>query len=78
MTKTVAQIVKRLVTALLNDAGPMPIPSWDGSFLGTPGENASFFETLSAAQDMAGDSPHVVGQKLRARDMPTLIWTHSS
>jgi len=52
MTKTVAQIVKPLVTA--------------------------FLETLSATQDMAGDSPHVVGQKLRARDMPTLIWTHTS
>ncbi len=112
MTKTVAQIVKPLVTALLNDAGPMPIQFWDGSFLGTPGGNVivvkppealrhilwargklgpgrayvageidlegSFFETLSAARDMAGDSPHVSGQKPRARDMPTLFWTHSS
>ncbi len=37
----------------------------------------AFFETLSAAQDMAGDSPHVSGQKPRARDLPTLVWTHS-
>ena len=109
MTKTVAQIVKPLVTALLNDAGPMPIQFWDGSFLGTPGANVimvkspealrhilwapgelglgrayvageidlegSIIETLTAAQDMAGDSPDVVRQKLRARDVPTLIWT---
>ena len=110
MTKTVAQIVKPPVTEPLNDAGPMPIPFWDGSLLGTPGENViiakspealrhilwargevglgrayvareldlkgSFFETLSAAQDIAVDSPEVVGQTLRARDLPTLIWTH--
>lgn len=112
MTKTVAQIVKPPVTELLNDVGPMPIPFWGGSILGTPGEKiiiaksskalrhilwargelgfgrayvageidleGSFFETLTAAQDMAGDSHDVVGQKLRARGLPTLIWTHGS
>ena len=109
MTKTVAQIVKPLVTALMNDAGPMPIRFWDGSNMGTPGKNVivvkspealrhilwapgelglgrayvageidlegSIIETLKAAQDMAGESPDVVRQKLRARDLPTLIWT---
>ena len=109
MTKTVAQIVKPLVTALLNDAGPVPIQFWDGSFLGTSRENVimvkspeavrrilwapgelglgrayvageidfegSIIEALSAAQDMAGDSPDVVRQRLRARDLPTLIRT---
>jgi cyclopropane-fatty-acyl-phospholipid synthase len=109
MTNTVAEIVKPLVTALLNDAGPVPIQFWDGSFLGTPGENVivvkspeavrrilwapgelglgrayvageidfegSIIEALSAAQDMAGDSPDVVRQRLRARDLPTLIRT---
>jgi len=111
MRKTVAQIVKPLVTALLNDAGPMPIRFWDGSFLGTPGDNVivvkspealrhilwapgelglgrayvageidfegSIIDVLSAAQDMTGDSPDVVRQNLRARDMPTLIRTAS-
>ena len=109
MTNTVAQIVKPLVTALLNDAGLVPIKFWDGSVLGTPGENVivvkspeavrrilwapgelglgrayvageidfegSILEALSAAQDMAGDSPDVVRQRLRARDLPTLIQT---
>ncbi len=109
MTNTVAQIVKPLVTALLNDAGPVPIQFWDGSFLGTSRENVimvkspeavrrilwapgelglgrayvageidfegSIIEALSAAQDMAGDSPDVVRQRLRARDLPTLIRT---
>jgi cyclopropane-fatty-acyl-phospholipid synthase len=109
MTNTVAEIVKPLVTALLNDAGTVPIQFWDGSFLGTPGENVivvkspeavrrilwapgelglgrayvageidfegSIIEALSAAQDMAGDSPDVVRQRLRARDLPTLIRT---
>jgi len=109
MSETVAQMVKPVVTALLNDAGPVNIRFWDGSFLGVPEENVivvkspealrrilwapgelglgrayvvgeidfegSIIETLSAAQDTAGDDPEMVRQRLRVRDWPTLIRT---
>ncbi len=109
MSETVAQMVKPVVTALLNDAGPVNIRFWDGSFLGVPEENVivvkspealrrilwapgelglgrayvvgeidfegSIIETLSAAQDAAGDDPEMVRQRLRVRDWPTLIRT---
>jgi len=109
MSETVAQMVKPVVATLLNDAGPVNVRFWDGSYLGVPEENVivvkspealrrilwapgelglgrayvvgeidfegSIIETLSAAQDMAGDDPEMVRQRLRVRDWPTLIRT---
>jgi len=39
MSETVAQMVKPVVATLLNDAGPVNVRFWDGSYLGVPEEN---------------------------------------
>ena len=48
MTDTVAQMVEPLMAAFLNDAGSLPVKFWDGSSLGTPGENAIVIKSPEA------------------------------